>query len=103
MSGSLVPFPDRRAAKWTTTKALSNISEAAFLAVAHEDALAEIADARIHNASLIVERTVARLAVIDHMISQVSHERPHLEMSLRIIQENLAIGIGVTLREYIQR
>lgn len=103
MSSSLVPIGNQRPNRLATGRALSEISLATQLAVANESGLAEVFDTRILNATLIVERATVRLAVVDHLIGQVSHERPHLEIALRTIQEDLAIGVGSKIREFIQR
>ncbi len=103
MSESLVPYQSRYLASRVTTRGLAQINSATTLAEAQENAAAELALIRIRNGVHLLERTVLGLAAVDGLISTVSHERPGLELSLRCIEQELALGIGATIRGYVQR
>lgn len=103
MNRSLEPWTGGRSLSRQTGRELSRISTSGLVAQEREDLLARVADRHIANGAELVERAILRMAVIDSLVSQVSHDRPGFEMSLRILQENFAVGVGSTIREYIQR
>jgi|ERR1039458_221263 hypothetical protein len=103
MTGDLIPYAGGLAPTRGSSRASRQIEAARTVAIAREDALEELAKVRIRNGLHLLECSVMGLAMVDGLINTVSHDRPGLEMTLRVLQQDVAIGIGSTIREYIQR
>jgi hypothetical protein len=103
MNDSIVPYTGGLAQRGRTARGLAEISSVTTLAEAREDSLARLADVRIANGCVLLERTVLRFAALDGLISSVSHDRPGLEMTLRAIQQDVGMATAGVIRGYVQR
>jgi hypothetical protein len=103
MSGAIVPFGRQAAVRRATSRTLTELADARLLERTQEDARAEAALNRIHNGVALFERSVLRMSMADALITTVSHDRPGFELIARAMQQDLAIGVGSIIREYIDR
>jgi hypothetical protein len=103
MTGDLNPYAGGLAPARGSSRATREIEAARTVAIARQDALEDLAKVRIRNGLHLLECSVVGLAMVDGLITNVSHDRPGLEMTLRALQQDVAIGIGSTIREYMTR
>ena len=82
---------------------IAKIGSGTDIALAFEDARADVIRARVHNAYGLGEYAAMRLTAFHLLVSQVAHERPQLEMELRQLQSVLAVGSGQAIYDYLNR
>jgi hypothetical protein len=73
------------------------------LAMAHEDAEVLVREVRIRNGFALAQHTMDRLAILDRVVTELSHDNPGLEMALRAIERSVGLQAGDLIADYMGR
>jgi hypothetical protein len=73
------------------------------LVVTREDAEALVRDVRIRNAYQLAHHTVDRAAILNRVVTEISHDNPGLEMMLRSIEREVGLQAGDLIADYLRR
>jgi len=100
--GDLVPVPMTTIVR-TTPKEIRVLRRQAGLALANEDAEALLREARIRNGVELAHHAARRLAILNQSVTELTHDNPGLEVTLRLLEHSVAIEVGGLIGEYIRR